>query len=132
MLEAIPDLSPILPIVRSHHERWDGKGYPDGLVGDQIPRLARIIAVADAFDAMTSERPYRPPMPMARAFEEITVKAGVQFDPEIVRAFVRLRPRVEELFMLNMGSLAETILPVDSITETADPPTETLRPAATG
>ena len=57
-LSAVPEFRPILPIVRSHHERWDGKGYPDGLAGSDIPLLARIVAVADAFDAMTSNRPY--------------------------------------------------------------------------
>src|SRR4029434_9800540 len=59
ILEQIPDLLPIIPIVRSHHERWDGKGYPDGLVGEAISPLARVVALADAFDAMTSDRPYR-------------------------------------------------------------------------
>ncbi|HYT92579.1 MAG TPA: HD domain-containing phosphohydrolase, partial [Gemmataceae bacterium] len=62
ILEQVPDLVSIIPIVRSHHERWDGQGYPDGLKGEAIPRLARIVAVADAFDAMTSDRPYRPGM----------------------------------------------------------------------
>jgi HD-GYP domain-containing protein (c-di-GMP phosphodiesterase class II)/pSer/pThr/pTyr-binding forkhead associated (FHA) protein len=132
MLEAIPDLAPIIPIVRSHHERWDGKGYPDGLVEDQIPKLARIVAVADAFDAMTSERPYRTPVPLAVAFGEISDKAGIQFDPEAARAFIRMRERVEELFSLNMGSLAETILPDVSVLETNEPPTAQLRPAAAG
>ena len=60
IVRTIPDLQPILPIVRSHHERWDGTGYPDGLDGEDIPLLARIVAVADAFDAMTSDRPYHP------------------------------------------------------------------------
>jgi HD-GYP domain-containing protein (c-di-GMP phosphodiesterase class II) len=130
MLESIPDLAPIIPIVRSHHERWDGKGYPDGLEGDQTPRLARIVSVADAFDAMTSERPYRQPMSMAKAFAEISDKAGVQFDPEVARAFIRMRPRVEELFSLNMGSLAETILPDQTTAERTEPATQTLLPAA--
>jgi HD-GYP domain-containing protein (c-di-GMP phosphodiesterase class II) len=132
MLEAIPDLAPIIPIVRSHHERWDGTGYPDGLVGEQIPRLARVVAVADAFDAMTSERPYRQPLSFARAIAEIGDKAGVQFDPECARAFVRLRSRVEELHNLNLGSLAETILPSEAVAETNKPLTEHLQavPAA--
>src|SRR5262249_25324858 len=58
ILATVPDLAPVIPIVRSHHERWDGRGYPDGLAGDAISRLARVVAVADAFDAMTSNRPY--------------------------------------------------------------------------
>src|SRR5262249_21090406 len=59
ILETVPELHAVIPIARSHHERWDGRGYPDGLKGDQTPLLARIVAVADAFDAMTSDRPYR-------------------------------------------------------------------------
>jgi HD-GYP domain-containing protein (c-di-GMP phosphodiesterase class II) len=133
MLESIPDLAPIIPIVRSHHERWDGQGYPDGLAGERIPRLARIVAVADAFDAMTSERPYRQPLTLPRAFEEIADKAGVQFDPEVARAFVRARARVEELYTISMGSLAETILPDGGVLESSEPATPPpLRAAAAG
>jgi HD-GYP domain-containing protein (c-di-GMP phosphodiesterase class II) len=90
ILQAFPDLAPFLPIVRSHHERWDGKGYPDGLAGDEIPFLARVVAVADSFDAMTSVRPYRAGMDAPRALEEISRGAGTQFDPECATAFVRL------------------------------------------
>jgi putative two-component system response regulator len=75
------------PIIRSHHERMDGSGYPDGLRGDAIPRLARMLTVADSFDAMTSERPYRPAMSRQRAAEEMEAGAGRQFDPELVRVF---------------------------------------------
>jgi response regulator RpfG family c-di-GMP phosphodiesterase len=73
--------------VKHHHERFDGKGYPDGLAGEAIPLPARIIAVADAFDAMTTARPYRPPMPPAEALAELRRKAGTQFDPRPVEAF---------------------------------------------
>ena len=97
LAETIPDLAPILPIIRSHHERWDGAGYPDGLAGEHIPRLARVVAVADAFDSMTSEQPYRTPMTVDQAFAELQTNAGTQFDPECVRMFVRLRQRVEAL-----------------------------------
>jgi response regulator RpfG family c-di-GMP phosphodiesterase len=76
-----------LEIVRSHHERWDGRGYPDGRKGDEIPTAARIFAVADALDAMTSERPYRPAMTWAAAAREIQAQAGGQFDPAVVEAF---------------------------------------------
>jgi response regulator RpfG family c-di-GMP phosphodiesterase len=76
-----------LRIVRSHHERWDGKGYPDGLAGNDIPVGARIFAVADALDAMTSHRPYRRAMSWKSASAEILVQAGKQFDPEVVEAF---------------------------------------------
>lgn len=78
-----------VPIVRHHHERWDGRGYPDGIASDQIPLGARIIAVADSFDAMTSDRPYRRAMTFEAALAEIRRNCGVQFDPQIVEAFDR-------------------------------------------
>jgi ribonuclease P protein subunit RPR2 len=77
-------------LVRHHHERFDGTGYPDGLRAEEIPLAARVFAVADAFDAMTSDRPYRAAMPLERALEEIVDGAGSQFDPEVVRVFVDL------------------------------------------
>ncbi len=95
ILETIRELNPVIPIVRSHHERWDGKGYPDGLTGVNIPRLARIVAVADAFDAMTSDRPYRKGMSADVAFGEIEKHRGHQFDPECADAFLALRSAVE-------------------------------------
>lgn len=83
-------LHPVMSAVRSHHERWDGKGYPDGLSGEDIPLAARIIAVADSFDAMTSERPYRAARPWAEAIEEIRACSGTQFDPAVATAFVEV------------------------------------------
>jgi HD-GYP domain-containing protein (c-di-GMP phosphodiesterase class II) len=80
----------VLPGVRSHHERMDGAGYPDGLAGPQIPLAPRIIAVADTFDAMTTSRPYREGLLPERAAEEIANAAGTQFCPEVVKAFARL------------------------------------------
>jgi len=77
-----------LPIIRHHHERYDGKGYPDGLKGEKIPLLARIIAVADAFDAMTSDRPYRKAFPPQEATKKLKENAGTQFDPQIVKIFI--------------------------------------------
>ena len=91
IVKKVPQLADTLPGVRHHHERWDGKGYPDGLVGENIPRLARILAIADTFDAMTSDRPYRKGMAEDVALGEIERGGGSQFDPEIARAFVRLR-----------------------------------------
>jgi HD-GYP domain-containing protein (c-di-GMP phosphodiesterase class II) len=97
LLEGIPGLANLLPIVRSHHERWDGTGYPDGLAGTAIPPLARVVAVADTFDAMTTDRPYRTGLRPAAAFAEIERGIGTQFDPECARGFLRLRPRIEDL-----------------------------------
>ncbi len=80
----------IVRTVRHHHERWDGAGYPDGLSGEQIPVVARAFSVADAFDAMTSDRPYRRAMSKEDALEVIDLDAGKRFDPEIVDTFVDL------------------------------------------
>lgn len=88
MLAALPGMEQIVPIVRSHHERWDGRGYPDGLAGEQIPFLARVLAVADAFSAMTTDRPYRKGMDWQSALMELQRQKGKQFDPVIVDAFV--------------------------------------------
>jgi HD-GYP domain-containing protein (c-di-GMP phosphodiesterase class II) len=76
--------------VRHHHERYDGKGYPDGLRGDDIPLIARVVTVADAFDAMTSDRPYRSKRPLGMALEEIGRGAGTQFDPTAADAFLTI------------------------------------------
>jgi putative two-component system response regulator len=77
-----------LKVVRSHHERWDGRGYPDGLRGDEIPVGARIFALADTLDAITSDRPYRPAQPWETARSEIVAQADKQFDPVVVDAFL--------------------------------------------
>lgn len=83
-------LGGIGPGVRHHHERWDGRGYPDGLAGLEIPLLARIIAVADAYEAMTSDRPYRRGKSPEEALREIKDLSGIQFDPKVVAAFERV------------------------------------------
>jgi len=95
IVATVPDLRPIIPIVRSHHERWDGRGYPDGLGGEAIHPLARVVALADAFDAMTSDRPYRKGMPASVAFAEIEKMAGKQFDPVFAAAFLSLRENLQ-------------------------------------
>ncbi len=82
----------VLSAVRSHHERIDGCGFPDGLRGDRIPWAARVVAVADAFDAMTTDRSYRTPVSPARAFQELRDHAGTHFDPEVVEAFLAAFP----------------------------------------
>jgi hypothetical protein len=82
-------LAPELPVIRHHHEWYNGSGYPDRLMGDEIPKLARILHVADAFEAMTADRPYRKALSVDQALAELRKFAGVQFDPEIVDAFVK-------------------------------------------
>jgi len=84
-------------VIRSHHERWDGGGYPRGLAGDAIPLPARIFSVVDAFDAMTSDRPYRRALHVEEAIEEIARSSGTQFDPEVVEAFLILMSQSREL-----------------------------------
>jgi response regulator RpfG family c-di-GMP phosphodiesterase len=86
-----------LAVVRSHHERWDGRGYPDGREGTEIPLAARIFAVADALDAMTSLRPYRLPRPWRDAGAEILAQSGSQFDPRVIDAFKEAEPRLREV-----------------------------------
>lgn len=95
MIEGIPYLAPAIPVVLYHHERWDGSGYPDGLSGEQIPEKARLLAVADTYDAMTSHRPYRKALPESLAFETIISEAGVLFDPQMAEAFRRCWERGE-------------------------------------
>lgn len=91
----VPDLHDIIPIVRSHHERWDGKGYPDGLAGENIPRIARVVSIADAMDAMVSDRPYRKGLSVEKALEEIGKGRGTQFDPDLVDVFLGMRHLLE-------------------------------------
>ena len=88
MLERIPFLAPVAPLVRSAHERLDGGGYPDGLAGEEIPRGAMVIATCDAFHAMTSDRSYRKAMSRDEAVRELEAHAGTQFDPLVVDALV--------------------------------------------
>jgi putative nucleotidyltransferase with HDIG domain len=98
IVSGIPFLHDVAQIVRHHHERWDGKGYPAGLAGEQIPLGARIFAVADSFDAMTSDRPYRRAMTITAACEEVQRCSGTQFDPAVADAFARIgRERLEQI-----------------------------------
>jgi HD-GYP domain-containing protein (c-di-GMP phosphodiesterase class II) len=90
IIAPVRKLAPELPIIRHHHEWYNGSGYPDRLIGDEIPKLARILHVADAFEAMTAQRPYRmTPLTPAQALAELRKFAGIQFDPVVVDAFVR-------------------------------------------
>jgi putative nucleotidyltransferase with HDIG domain len=90
MLRGVKSLRSSLDCVLHHHERWDGEGYPYGLGGDAIPLEARILAVADAFDAMISQRPYRNPRTREEALAEVERCAGSQFDPDVARAFLTI------------------------------------------
>jgi HD-GYP domain-containing protein (c-di-GMP phosphodiesterase class II) len=90
MLQHLKFLDSVRMIARAHHERYDGTGYPDGLKGEEIPLGARIIAVADSYDAMTSARPYRHAMTPQKALTEIETSAGKQFDPKIAATFLEL------------------------------------------
>jgi diguanylate cyclase (GGDEF)-like protein len=90
ILLSAPALRPVARLVRSSHERWDGTGYPDGLGGEEIPLGARVVSVCDAFDAMTTDRPYRRRMTDDAALAELEANAGTQFDPRVVTAFARV------------------------------------------
>jgi HD-GYP domain-containing protein (c-di-GMP phosphodiesterase class II) len=90
ILEPLPQYASVIPIVLDHHERFDGSGYPRGLSGRDISLGGRIFAVADTFDAMSSDRPYRPALAMIDVVSYIEAQAGGLFDPDVVEAFLRL------------------------------------------
>jgi len=92
IVSAVPFPCPVAPLIRSHHERWDGKGYPSGLRGEQIPVGARILSVVDFFDALTSGRPYRPALSTDAALGMLRAEAGKAFDPAIVARFTEVLP----------------------------------------
>ncbi len=94
ILEPIEAYRDVIPIVLRHHEHWDGRGYPDGLVGEEIDFYARVLTVGDVYDAMSSARPYRARMPSADVIAIITKDAGTQFDPEVVKAFLAVKEQV--------------------------------------
>jgi putative nucleotidyltransferase with HDIG domain len=97
ILERVHFPYPVVPIVRSHHEAWDGSGYPDGLAGEQIPIGARILTAVDCFDALASDRPYRKAMSIDDAMAFVKSKAGVQFDSAVVSLLAEHYPRLEEM-----------------------------------
>lgn len=94
ILNGVESLKPAADVVLSHHERFDGQGYPSGLKGEEIPLGARVFSVADSFDAITSDRPYQKGRPLESARDEIASNAGAQFDPEVVRCFLAIDPSV--------------------------------------
>ncbi len=97
IIEGIKFLEGVRSAVLYHQERYDGKGYPEGLKADQIPFLARIVSVADAFDAMTTDRPYKPKMSFKEAMDEVEENAGTQFDPDVAKAFLKYRDNIETI-----------------------------------
>jgi HD-GYP domain-containing protein (c-di-GMP phosphodiesterase class II) len=111
IMERMEFLEQEIPAVRYHHERYDGTGYPEGIAGAAIPLTARILAVADAFEAMTSSRPFRRAKTLAEAVEEVRHGSGTQFDPAVVEAFlgvaVRLGDKMLEVPGIASASSAE-------------------------
>jgi len=95
MLKEIEFPYPVLPLVKSHHERWDGNGYPEGLKGEEIPLSARILSLVDCYDALTTNRPYRSPMVSQRIIELFRKESGRAYDPEVVEAFISNLSRIE-------------------------------------
>lgn len=89
-----PILRMAATIARSHHEKWNGSGYPDGLAGDAIPESARIVAIADVFDALTMQRPYKDAWPIDRVIETMTTDAGTHFDPNLMQHFIKIMPDI--------------------------------------
>ena len=94
ILSAVDFPYPVVPIVRHHHENWDGTGYPDGVKGEEIPIGARILSVVDCFDALISDRPYRPRVPDERAMQILAERSGTMYDPEVVTTFCRVWPTI--------------------------------------
>ncbi len=114
LVSRITFLAPAAEIVLAHQERYDGTGYPQGLVGEEIPLGARIFAVADTLDAMTSDRPYRRALPFTAAREEITRESGKQFDPEVVRVFLSIPDQVWEGIRLEASAARRKTSPLAS------------------
>ncbi len=110
ILQPIEEYAEVIPVAMQHHEWFNGKGYPDGLSGEKISFGARILAVADVFDALTSDRPYRDGMPIEIAAEMIREGSGTQFDPKVVEAFLKLLEEESvEGHMLHMTLISENI-----------------------
>jgi putative nucleotidyltransferase with HDIG domain len=136
IIAPVTKLAPELPIIRHHHEWYNGSGYPDRLLGEEIPKLARVLHVADAFEAMTAARPYRmKPLTTEQALHELRKFAGIQFDPEIVDAFVKtgwvdgvadpgraIEPRPVPLLATAAGRMAQATTPDDGGIETPAAP----------
>ena len=103
IVSGIEFMDEAVEVVRSHHERWDGRGYPDRLAGEEIPLAARVFAVADVLDALTTERPYRPASPLRDAREMIVAEAGTHFDPSVIEAFNSIEDETFERIAAQIG-----------------------------
>ena len=119
LLSSIRFPYPVVPIVRHHHENWDGSGYPSGISGTDIPLGARILSVVDCFDALTSDRPYRPRLTNDDAFEVIRERRGTMYDPLVVDTFIRSYPEIGPL-ATRAGQEARTIFTSDELVGTTD------------
>jgi putative nucleotidyltransferase with HDIG domain len=107
MIQVLGEMHPIVPYILHHHEAWDGSGYPDGIKGERIPLISRIIAVADTYDAMTSDRPYRKRRKKEEAIAELKKCSGKKFDPKIVKLFLEI---LDELSMKQEQEPVSTII----------------------
>ena len=105
----------LVPLVRHHHERWDGKGYPDGLEGEQIPLSARILALADSLDTLCSDRPWRPTRSFKEVLQEILLCSSTQFDPRVVNAFLELAPDKSRDFFKNSAVTVDKFISMNSL-----------------
>ncbi len=113
---------PVVPIVRSHHEKWDGRGYPDGLKGEQIPIGARILSAVDVLDALASDRQYRRALPLDQAMEEVVRESGTSFDPRVVELLKRRYIELERLAQAQAGWLDKAKLPTEASMENSSAP----------
>ncbi len=132
ILEPVEFPWPVLPAVKHHHEKWDGSGYPDGLAGGAIPLSARILAVADVYDALTSARAYRGAWPRERAVAEIARCAGSHFDPAVVEAFLAVLGRVTAAGFEVFGPLALSVDAEEALPDAAEGPDAEAGPDAGG
>ena len=114
ILYRFPPLRKLCPAVRGHHERWDGKGYPDNLEGDEIPVAARVIALADVFDALFADRPYRRGMPFEKVIKIIEEGAGTHFDPLMVPAFLRAAKNLKKRGLLETSQTEASTAPAEA------------------
>lgn len=122
ILEKVAFPYPVAPIVRSHHEKWDGTGYPDGLKGEEIPIGARILAAVDCLDALASDRQYRKALPLDKAMKEVAEQAGKQFDPKVVEILERRYAELENLAVSSSDTAEELTTPASYKVERGEKP----------